>query len=433
MFGYRYISHRAPTRFDFPSPDSLVGEQLIELTEEVRRAESSRFLCVCKLDDIWQLHRAGYEARCLPASLPFLLDLVKSEIGQDLSNGRCFVLFDLSGEGHPFVRESFEDLHGWCQSVGLARDSVGLLSQNRAMSSEYYRAYGKDMPGVHFFYYDSIIHAIANMFASPEGEFLNQFSFSKLASLDFNEGAVEHPFLCMNATPRPLRVAVLAALSAAGLLPRTIWSLLSKSSGKGAFTDRDVQSFLRRLGRENDLYSHALNLLSAPDKCIDDVSITSANQLVWSIDYSAYMQTCIALVTETDFTEGQVLRVTEKTIKALAMARPLILFGNPQSLSLVRTFGFQTFHPMINEAYDEITNMSTRFAVACNEIERVNGFTKAELTQLMGSLNEITMFNAGHARSGGLNRQYRANVELPFWNGLCKELSRSPADCRQIA
>jgi hypothetical protein len=385
---------------------------------------------VCKLDDIWQLHRSGYEARSSARTMPYILDLISAETRGALRDGRCFLLFDLSGEGHPFIPESFEDLHGWCNSVGLRRTNVGLVSQNRAISVAYNHRYGA-AGGIKFFNYDWILNAIARMFAAQESEFLTHFRFAKTAPLDLDPVAMEQPFLCINAQPRPLRVATLAALSAAGLLPRTRWSLLTESAGKGDTKDGDLRSFLRRVEKEDDLYAQAIGLLRGPEKRLDDVQIKSSNQLIWSIDYQSYRQTCIALVTETEFTEGQVLRVTEKSVKALAMGRPAMVFGNPQSLVLMREFGFQTFHPLIDETYDETNSASARFRFLCDEITRVDDTLMKQPKEFIGAVMEIGSFNADHARNGGFLRAYKERVELSFWRALSEELGRDSASCQK--
>jgi hypothetical protein len=269
------------------------------------------------------------------------------------------------------------------------------------------------------------------MFAAGDSEFLARFGFEKDASVEPRPIAVEHPFLCINGTPRPIRVATLAALRANGLLPRTLWSLLTESSGKGAFWEKDVQSFLRSLGRAEDLYPHAVELLNGPEKRLDEFNIANSNQLMWTIDYESYKNSIISVVTETEFTEGQIARVTEKTIKALAMGRPTILFGNPNSLPLLRDFGFQTFHPLVNEQYDGVASARMRFQALCSEILRIDDFLKRDARGFMGAAAEISNFNAAHARNGGFRSHYKQNVELPLWNALRAELVRDPETCQE--
>jgi hypothetical protein len=149
MYQYRRVSRRPPTGFDLPGPGAL-GEHFYSQADIQSLGIHSRYLCVAKLDDIYQLHRSAYERTAFSRTNPYLLDLIASEVGCDLRNGRCFLLLDLSGEGHPFIREAFEDLHSWCRSVGLNRRSIGLLSQNRSISAMYSKAYPAQADQIHF-------------------------------------------------------------------------------------------------------------------------------------------------------------------------------------------------------------------------------------------------------------------------------------------
>lgn len=429
MIGYRLVSYRAPSNFGFPGTHCL-SEHFYQINDVSVESSGTRYLCVCKVDDIWQLHRRSHNARPSAPELPYILDLVHSKIGNDLSSGRCFLLLDQSGEGHPFFRESFDDLHAWCQSVGLNRRSVGYVTQNRALLAEYNSAYGSESSGVHILFYDWIINAVAAMFQYPPDDFRSQFGFSKTAPVKLESSDIDHLFLCLNATPRANRISTLALLSSSGILPRTLWSLMTKAAGKIGGSETDVRNFLRRIGREYDLIHHAIALLNGPGNAIDNVNVNNANQLVWSIDYESYRRTAVSLVTETDFSNGQVVRVTEKSVKALGMARPVIIFGNPKSLDQVRSFGFQTFHPFIDESYDNIHDVGARFNALSDEIRRVDALLQSNAKGFLANLGEIAEFNGAHARDGGFLRSYKTNVEAPFYSRLLNEIRRDPNSCR---
>jgi len=269
------------------------------------------------------------------------------------------------------------------------------------------------------------------MLASDDSRFVNQFRFSKLDSLDPDPLASGLPLLCLNGTPRPLRIAVLAALSAEGLLARAQWSLLARSSGKERLQDTHLRAFLEEIGRTEDLSSRADVFAQLGEKQLDAVNIENSNQLVWSMDLNVYRRSLLAVVTETEFTHGQVVRVTEKSIKPMVMGRPALIFGNPGSLKLLRHFGFQTFTPLLDESYDQIVEPRARFAALCTELRRVDQIIRRDSNAFIGDILEVGRFNAAHARNGGFLRDYRKQVETPFLTDLIEQLRRDPVKSRE--
>jgi len=62
--------------------------------------------------------------------------------------------------------------------------------------------------------------------------------------------------------------------------------------------------------------------------------------------------------------ENDCFFVTEKTAKPLMAGRPFIMLGGKHYLKNLRSLGFQTFSPVIDESYDEIDNMEERVIAA---------------------------------------------------------------------
>ena len=134
------------------------------------------------------------------------------------------------------------------------------------------------------------------------------------------------------------------------------------------------------------------------------------NDLVEAIDLGLYAATAVSLVTETDFSDGEIIRVTEKTIKALCLGHPALVVGNPSSLQFVRQLGFETFSPFLDESYDAAEMAQERFARLTAELIRLTEGRRDAPIRLEPELQEICRWNARHAR-GGLLRAYRNSVE----------------------
>jgi len=75
--------------------------------------------------------------------------------------------------------------------------------------------------------------------------------------------------------------------------------------------------------------------------------------------------TWISIVAET-LDDNRVFFPTEKTGKALMSSKPFIILGSKHFLKHLRSIGFKTFHPIIDESYDEIDDPVKRTESAFN-------------------------------------------------------------------
>ncbi len=86
-------------------------------------------------------------------------------------------------------------------------------------------------------------------------------------------------------------------------------------------------------------------------------------------DLTEYAESWFSVVTETEM-RPRPSRITEKVLKPLVNFHPMILFGNPGSLRMVRDYGFVTFENVIDESYDDEPDPRRRFDKAYLELER---------------------------------------------------------------
>jgi hypothetical protein len=73
--------------------------------------------------------------------------------------------------------------------------------------------------------------------------------------------------------------------------------------------------------------------------------------------------------------------ITEKTVKNLYIGKPFIVMGGAGILAKIRSFGFQTFSPWIDESYDTITNNYQRLEAIKREIDRISTIDTAHMHQ----------------------------------------------------
>lgn len=74
--------------------------------------------------------------------------------------------------------------------------------------------------------------------------------------------------------------------------------------------------------------------------------------------------------------------ITEKTVKNLYIGKPFIIMGGYGILKKIRSFGFRTFNPWIDESYDDITNNYQRLEAIKHEIDRLAQLSYADIAEM---------------------------------------------------
>ena len=147
-------------------------------------------------------------------------------------------------------------------------------------------------------------------------------------------------------------------------------------------------------GSINENYN--LKLPSLP-KIIDYDKSKKGKSSCWqNIDSRFFDNSRFSLVQETEMTTLS-NRYTEKTYKCFWMKHPFILAGNYQTLKLLQQDGFQTFHPHIDESYDNIKNRDQRIAAILKQVKILCNKTEREWNELISNISSILIHNYNHA------------------------------------
>lgn len=113
-----------------------------------------------------------------------------------------------------------------------------------------------------------------------------------------------------------------------------------------------------------------------------------------SADYCAndFVSTDISVVLET-IVDDRKIHLTEKTLRPIACGHPFVLVAGPGSLEYLRSYGFKTFAPWINEDYDQETDVVKRMQMIVAEMHRIARLPALEKKQLLDQLKKIAAYN----------------------------------------
>lgn len=124
--------------------------------------------------------------------------------------------------------------------------------------------------------------------------------------------------------------------------------------------------------------------LTAPE-LINQIKDNNFHSVV-SADYDSedFVNTEISVVLETVFDSCKI-HLTEKTLRPIACGHPFLLAAGPGSLEYIKSYGFKTFSPWIDESYDQEIDSSTRLEKiikSMKQIQNLNEFEKKELKSI---------------------------------------------------
>jgi hypothetical protein len=122
-----------------------------------------------------------------------------------------------------------------------------------------------------------------------------------------------------------------------------------------------------------------------------DNNITSSTA---SADFAVedYSSTDIEVVLETLFEDDR-LHLTEKILRPIALVQPFMLVATHGSLEYLRSYGFKTFAPIIDESYDTIKDPEKRLNAIMEAMQQISQWTDLERSENMARLQEIANYN----------------------------------------
>ena len=116
-----------------------------------------------------------------------------------------------------------------------------------------------------------------------------------------------------------------------------------------------------------------------------------------------YLNSYISLVSESIFFQRDVNDdglsdfptgyLSEKIWKPIGHSQPFILAGPSKSLKYLKSLGFKTFSPYIDESYDLENNDYKRLELIIKEVDKFSNKTKEEKDEFLQNVSEICKYN----------------------------------------
>ena len=117
-----------------------------------------------------------------------------------------------------------------------------------------------------------------------------------------------------------------------------------------------------------------------------------------------FNSTAISVVLKTVFDDSKI-HLTEKILRPIACGHPFLLAAGPHSLEYLRSYGFRTFEPWIDESYDQEPNGLLRLEKIINSMNKINLLGAQEFDRFLLEIRHIAEFNKKHFFSDAFQQQ----------------------------
>jgi hypothetical protein len=196
--------------------------------------------------------------------------------------------------------------------------------------------------------------------------------------------------------PRTHRAALLAYFSAEKLLENNFISFggAINKDGQVKLEALEIDHIVNRFDLPESYKTELHNIIDSNTRIsVDKQEISRAYDMVFDIPGEAYSNSDFSIVAESDFTNGSIERVTEKTLKAIIMERPFIILGNPGSLDLLNELGFRTDFVLFGIEYDKLANEAKRFKRICEIVTSIYALPESDYSVMLAKDYEIAKYN----------------------------------------
>ena len=223
---------------------------------------------------------------------------------------------------------------------------------------------------------------------------------------------------CINLRPRPQRILNFLHLLNAGLLEFGNISMSSYKEWRSHFTINST--FLKR-------YNLSIEILSKLDDCTPkktlhtDLIGKDRHYYVYveRILDEMYKNSWVSIVVESSyFKRENAVFISEKTFKPIACMQPFIIVGSKGTLKYLRKLGYKTFHPYIDESYDELDD-DERFASVIESIKKIQSIE--DKVSWYQSIRDIVEHNHRLFLSIGTKKSYEHLEIVKYYLDYFKE------------
>ncbi len=316
-----------------------------------------------------------------PVHNEFLLNYMSKVVIEEIKSGNCKLLINYTVDGGSNINKSnFEKVFNFTRNNQIKDEDVYLIFSDFELKNNI-KKLGYDY---NIFDYNFYLHLKSHEF----NKLLLENGNATCTNDEFIDGIKKEKkdFLLLTRHWKKHRIFLLNKIHRLGLDKNLV------SWEKSYYNEKYVKELLERDNNIEfaELLKETSNFVDVDD-IVNVMGINNENKWI-------YLNTYLSIVTETIFFQEDNTFPTgylsEKIWKPIGHCQPFILAGPYGSLNYIRErLGFKTFHPYINESYDNEKDDYKRLELIEKEIENFARKTNDQKIEFLYNVKDICLYN----------------------------------------
>jgi hypothetical protein len=200
-------------------------------------------------------------------------------------------------------------------------------------------------------------------------------------------------FLCWNRTMRTQRIWLAYLAMKYKLLENSYFSFLNQPGG-GL---HNIEQVLGEYASNFDVFRYSRSIFDMIPHDLDTGHLPQSEKSGFPTNNNKkefYLNSYVHITSETIFKEKiSCPFFSEKTFHAMVNLQPFIYVGCAGALKILHSWNIKTFHPFIDESYDDEWDPVKRFGMIEAEIKKINEMPIEELHNWYYSITDILLHN----------------------------------------
>jgi len=303
----------------------------------------------------------------------------------DLRNNRAYLLLDQSHEGYQ-TEWLWDWFHFNCKNYSISPSRIIYVTGN-LMSEDQYNTYAlqngitEKLTVVGYPHFEMAMSVIADTKLPPTFKDQKRFKSQFIDKI--------YLYNCLQKRPRNHRAWMFDSLYHANLLDDGINSMNLFEYHKSYMEGKTISK------SSYDQYLHCLPMLPPTDTLekLSEFQSHDCGSYLENFNNDITLNSWLSVISEASFSDRELTCfISEKTFKTIASNHPFIIFGNKHSLKYLRSLGYQTFHPLINEEYDELETWG-RLSAIITELNRLKNMSNEKRLIWYQKMKPILLHN----------------------------------------
>lgn len=304
----------------------------------------------------------------------------------DLRNNRAYLLLDQSHEGY-HTEWLWDWFHFNCKKYSISPSRVIYVTGN-LMSEDHYNLYASKnkitdkLAVIGYPHFEIAMSVIADNKKPPTFKDQKRFKSQFIEKI--------YLYNCLQKRPRNHRAWMFDSLYHANLLTDGINSMNFFECHKSYMDGKTIPQL------SYNQYSRLLPMLPPTDTLekLPEFQSHDCGSYLENFNNDITLNSWLSVISEASFSDNELTCfISEKTFKTIASNHPFIIFGNKHSLKYLKSLGYKTFHPLINEEYDDLETWE-RLAAIIAELNRIKNMSKEKKLIWYQKMKPILLHNS---------------------------------------